>query len=180
MVKIAFINLNKKFSRFCRSKGVALATAYPTHQKGMMSVTIENNTPAVASTPRGRPSKPRRRGIRDRWARIGQFAARARRRKGLFRAALTIAIIYNVLGVLDIISTVVGLQAMLGEEANPIIRLAMDMFNSGWIALKLGLQFLVTAMILWFPHRIVLVIFSVSIVLTALAVINNFHIAGYF
>jgi hypothetical protein len=118
-------------------------------------------------------------GFIARWSRIGQHAASARSRRGLFKAALIIAVTYNILGVLDIFSTIAGLQAQLGVEKNPIIRLAMDLLQNGWIVLKLSLQFLVTAMILWFPHRFVLVLFSIAMMLTALAVYNNLQIAGF-
>ncbi len=119
-------------------------------------------------------------GFRARWSRIAEFAKVARSQRSLFIASAIIAVVYNVLGALDIVSTVAGLQAQMGAEANPFIRLLMENLTSGWIPAKLILQLLVTAMILWFPHRLVLAIFSVSMLMTALVVWNNLNIAGLF
>ncbi len=115
-----------------------------------------------------------------RWSRINQFARDARNDRSLFLASAAIAILYNFLGALDIVSTVAGLQAQLGVEANPFIRLMMENFKNGWIPAKLSLQLFVTVMILWFPHRLVLGIFSVSLFLTGFVVWNNLSIAGLF
>ena len=118
--------------------------------------------------------------IGERWSRISHFAREARADRQLFLISAAVAILYNFLGAVDIVSTVAGLQAQLGEEANPVVRLMMENLNNGWILAKLSLQVLVTLMILWFPHRIVLAIFSVSMFITASAVINNLSINGLF
>ena len=117
-------------------------------------------------------------GVFARWSRIRDYARAARAKRGLFLASAIIAVVYNILGGLDIVSTVAGLQTQMGVEANPFIRLLMDNFANGWIPLKLLLQLLVTVMILWFPHRLVLAIFSVSMVMTGWVVWNNLQIAG--
>ncbi len=126
------------------------------------------------------PSEKKRQGVRARWSKIATHAKLARQKRELFWISAIMAVLYNVMGGLDIVSTVAGLQAQLGEEANPFIRLLMDNFSNGWIPAKLILQLLVTAMILWFPHRLVLAIFSMSMMMTGWVVWNNLQIAGYF
>lgn len=113
-----------------------------------------------------------------RWKRIGEFASHAREDRRLFLMSAAVAIIYNLLGGLDIISTIAGLRAQLGEEANPFIRLLMEKTQDGWIPAKLALQLFVTWMILWFPHRFVLAIFSIAMVIMAGVIVNNLAIAG--
>lgn len=95
-------------------------------------------------------------------------------------AALMAVVVYNLIGLLDIYSTSLGLAAGLGEEANPVIRAAMDHFGPGWIAAKLVLQALISAMVLWFPHRIVVGIFAVAVAFNAGIVWSNLRIAGLF
>lgn len=100
------------------------------------------------------------------------------------RAAVTIAwiatIIYNSIGLLDIASTTIAVTSGAGEEANPFMRAAMASLGPGWIAAKLALQGLISFMVLWFPHRIVLAIFIAAVAINAWIVHRNFEIAGVF
>ena len=93
-------------------------------------------------------------------------------------ASIAVVILYNVVGVLDIVSTTAALSAGVGEEANPILRAVMDQAGHGWIAAKLILQLVVSAMVLWFPHRFVLALFTVAVLANAFIVANNFAIAA--
>ncbi len=133
-----------------------------------------------STAPTAAPHAPKSNTMRRRWSRIREFAKAARADRQLFLASAVLAVVYNLVGALDIISTVAGLQAQLGEEANPFVRLLMDNLANGWILAKLGLQLLVTVMILWFPHRLVLMIFTVPVAVTAMVVWNNLQIAGMF
>ena len=54
----------------------------------------------------------------------------------------------------------------------------MENMQGGWGLAKLTLQVLGSIMILWFPHRFVLAIFSVSMLITVAVVINNLAING--
>ncbi len=74
------------------------------------------------------------------------------------------------------ISTNLSIGAGLGEEANPVMRLAMDMLGSGWVGAKLFLQGVISFMVLWFPHPIVLGVFFIAIISNILIVANNFAI----
>lgn len=115
---------------------------------------------------------------RARWAKIREFAREARADRALFIASAIYAVVYNLLGGLDILSTVAGLQTQLAVESNPVVRMFMDNFANGWILAKLALQLLVTAMILWFPHRLVLAMFTLPLVMMVVVVHNNLQIAG--
>nr|GGH93325.1 hypothetical protein GCM10011355_04900 [Aquisalinus luteolus] len=96
----------------------------------------------------------------------------------MFIASAIIAILYNVIGALDVMSTLAGLQMQAGTEANPFLRVLMESLDNGWVLAKLSLQLIASAMILWFPHRLVLGMFSVAVLLTAITVWNNFHVIG--
>lgn len=116
--------------------------------------------------------------FRGRWSRIHKFAETARSHRKQFIASAIIVVLYNLLGCLDIVSTVAGLQSQMGEEANPFVRLLMDNLANGWILAKLVLQLAVSVMILWFPHRLVLWIFSFTLIIMGFVVWNNFALAG--
>lgn len=105
-------------------------------------------------------------------------AHRSRRNESAAAAAALAVIVYNIVGVLDIVSTTLGLAGGGAQEANPVIRAAMENFGAGWIGAKLLLQAVISAMVLWFPHRIVLVIFAMAIALNLGVVYGNFGIAG--
>lgn len=107
---------------------------------------------------------------------LAREASESRRDRTNLVVALIAIAVYNVVGVADIISTAAGVAGGTAEEANPVIRAAMDHFGPGWIAAKLLLQGLISAMVLWFPHRIVLAIFIVAIGVNAAIVLNNFRI----
>lgn len=111
-------------------------------------------------------------------ARFAEEASKSRADAFGLKAACAAVVVYNLIGLLDIFSTSAGLAAGLGEEANPVIRAAMDHFGPGWIAAKLALQGLITAMVLWFPHRIVLGLFAVAVAFNAGVVWSNLRIAG--
>ena len=92
------------------------------------------------------------------------------------RLGLILVIAYNIVGIADIISTNLSIGAGLGEEANPLMAYAMTQLGPGWIGAKLFLQGVITFMVLWFPHKIVLGVFFVSTISNILIVANNFAI----
>ncbi|MEL6789906.1 MAG: DUF5658 family protein [Pseudomonadota bacterium] len=116
----------------------------------------------------------------DRRTRLGQQAATARSRSINRQLALLVAIFYNCVGLADIWSTHLAIASGVGEEANPFIRAAMDdlSWEKAWITIKLMLQFVATAMVLWFPNRWVMaIVFGVSVFMGAV-VHSNLAIAG--
>ena len=103
--------------------------------------------------------------------------ASASRRNELLRVlAVACVLFYNLVGVLDVISTTLAIEGGMGEEGNPIVRTAMEEFGSGWIAAKLILQTVVSIMVLWFPHPFVLALFAPAVAGNAAIVLNNFVI----
>lgn len=107
-------------------------------------------------------------------------ASRSRRSAVLRATAIGAVVAYNLVGIMDILSTVIAISGGAGEEANPFLRVAMASFGPGWIGAKLFLQAVITVMVLWFPHRIVLAIFVVAVLCNAGVVYNNLHLAGVF
>ena len=110
-----------------------------------------------------------------RWADVGGAAARARRIPANRVTALLIVTFYNAAGFADVFTTIhaLGLGA---SEANPVVRTFMDLLANYWVIPKLGTQALVSAMILWFPHRLVLAIFTVAVAATGAVVWNNLQV----
>ncbi len=109
-------------------------------------------------------------------SRLIREAARSRLKDGAFICAAGLTVVYNVVGALDIVSTNASIASGAGEEVNPVMRAAMENFGEGWIGAKLFLQAVISAMVLWYPHRIVLGIFTVGIISNAAVVVNNFRI----
>ena len=107
------------------------------------------------------------------WARI------ARADKRMFRAALLLVLIYSLITLADISSTIIALNGGSAYEVNPLMRGLMG-YGSAWIAVKLLLQGFVSFMILWFPHRLVLTIFFPVMAFNGAIVLNNWGIAGLF
>ncbi|MBB4658595.1 DUF5658 family protein [Parvularcula dongshanensis] len=116
-------------------------------------------------------------GYVERWSKVGEAAQRARSVPANRLAALFIVVLYNAIGFADVASTLHGLSAG-AVEANPIVAAAMESLAHYWVAPKLACQLLVTAMIVWFPHRFVLTIFSIAVAATGIAVVNNMLVAA--
>ena len=119
-------------------------------------------------------------GSAGRRRRLSEDAQSARASKFLTRAAILAVIIYNLVGLADIASTTIAISSGAGEEANPFVRAMMEHAGQGWIFGKLLLQGVITVMVLWFPHWIVLTFFSIATLGNAFIVYNNFVIAGVF
>lgn len=109
-------------------------------------------------------------------SRLREDASLSRSNKGGVRAGVILVIAYNIVGAFDIISTNLSIGAGLGEEANPVMRFAMEVLGSGWVGAKLFLQGVITFMVLWFPHPIVLGVFFIAIISNIMIVANNFAI----
>lgn len=54
----------------------------------------------------------------------------------------------------------------------------MEHAGSGWMLAKLALQGVISFMVLWFPHWIVIGFFTIATLGNAMVVYNNFLIAG--
>ena len=110
--------------------------------------------------------------------RLRANAQAARADRGLVWTAAALVIVYNMVGAFDVATTNAGLIYGFAEEANPIVRMLMAAFANQWALAKLALQVAVSGMILWFPHRIVLVFFGIAVLINLGIVVNNFRIIG--
>ena len=112
--------------------------------------------------------------------RLAEDAASSRASWARRLAAAVAVIAYNVVGAGDIYSTIYAIEVGAGMEANPFIRAMMEHAGDGWVLGKLALQAVITFMVLWFPHWIVLGFFSLATIGNAFVVYNNLVIAGVF
>lgn len=110
--------------------------------------------------------------------RLSKDAEISRASRFRWNSAVMLVIFYNIVGVLDIISTTIAIETGAGYEANPFIRLMMNEAGNWWIVAKLFLQGVITAMVLYFPHSIVLSFFAVATTWNGWVVYNNFVIGG--
>jgi len=108
--------------------------------------------------------------------RLIEDASESRSHDGRRAVAIAAVVTYNIIGVLDIISTSIGIGSGIAEEANPVLAQMMENLGSGWIGAKLFLQAVISVMVLWFPHRLVLGMFVVAIIFNVFIVLNNFRI----
>lgn len=109
---------------------------------------------------------------------LGEDARRSRASTWRTAIAWALVVLYNIVGCADIVSTVIAIESGAGVEANPLLNALMVHAGEGWIIAKLGLQGLISFMVLWFPHWIVLFFFAVATTGNILIVANNFAIAG--
>lgn len=108
--------------------------------------------------------------------RLSDDASHSRRNEGRRAVAIAAVVIYNVVGVLDIMSTSVAIDSGIAEEANPVVAQVMESLGPGWVGAKLFLQAIITVMVLWFPHRLVIGMFIAAMFVNAIIVNNNFGI----
>lgn len=138
---------------------------------------MDRGTPDDASdrvTFRPAAATARRAGLR----RLAADAAESRLSPAARAFAIGVVVVYNIIGVLDIVSTIAAISVGAGEESNPVVRAMMEHLGPGWIAGKLLVQALISVMVLWFPHRLVLTIFTLAVMFNGLVVLNNFRIAA--
>ena len=111
---------------------------------------------------------------------LAEDAEEARASVVFRRAAWVTVIIYNLVGITDITSTIIAISSGAGVEVNPFLRSLMEHAGEGWVVAKLALQGVISFMVLWFPHRIVVGFFSLAILGNVWIVYNNFLISGVF
>ncbi len=109
---------------------------------------------------------------------LAQDAAKSRASALGRTVAWAVVIGYNIVGFIDIYSTIAAIDSGAGVEANPLVRSVMFHAGDGWIAAKLALQGVISFMVLWFPHWIVISFFAVASAINAGVVYNNLAIAG--
>ncbi len=110
------------------------------------------------------------------WKRVNREAADLRalsRRTGLARV---LALLFVVVGSLDVVSTNAA-QAVGFPEGNPVIRLMQDQMGVWWAAPKAAAHLALASMILWLPTRKLLAAAGMMTVLYGAMVIHNFSLA---
>lgn len=111
---------------------------------------------------------------------LSTLAEQERKKPAHRYTALILVFFYNMAGFADILSTQYAIYSGAGYEANPVIRTAMESFtwHNGWVAFKLTLQLLVTAMVIWFPHKVVMSLFAAVVAIMGWVVVQNLIIGG--
>lgn len=107
------------------------------------------------------------------------IAARNRNSPRLRYASYVMAATLVLLSILDIISTNMGLSAG-AVEANRIMRWVQYQLGDWWFIVRLVAQMIPALMIIWYPHRLVLLVVAPVIPLVAFVVFNNLRLAGVF
>ncbi len=105
------------------------------------------------------------------------IAAKNRNSPRLMAASYFIATCLIVLTILDIITTNLGLAAG-AVEANKIIRWFQENLGDWWFIPRLIAQIIPAMMIVWYPHRAVLLVTTPVIPILAFYVWNNARLAG--
>lgn len=108
---------------------------------------------------------------------ILKWASKARAEPPLMWSAIAISLVYLFVGLMDILST--GFALGLGAvEVNPLMAWLQTFEGSAWIQARLFAQTLISAMILFYPHKIVLMIVGTMVAVNAFVVWNNWHVVA--
>ncbi len=112
----------------------------------------------------------------SRWKRVNLQAAKLRGRSRRTRLARVLALLFVVVGSLDVVSTNAA-QAAGFPEGNPVMRLMQEEFGVWWAAPKMAAHLVLASMILWLPTRKLLAAAGVMTVLYVAMVTHNFSLA---
>ncbi len=105
------------------------------------------------------------------------IASQNRNSPRLKAASYLIAGILISLAILDVITTNLGLAAG-AVEANKLIRWFQKNMGDWWFVPRLIAQLIPAIMIIWYPHRAVLLVVAPVIPILGLVVWNNAKLAG--
>ncbi len=114
--------------------------------------------------------------IMQRAHRYERLALRARQNPTLLTLGYTVAGLFVLLGMLDVLSTNWALSVG-AYELNGFIRTMQDHLGAFWYVPKLALQATVAAMIVWSPNRMTICIMTLMCGWTSSIVTSNFIIA---
>ena len=110
------------------------------------------------------------------WKRVNREAAELRGVSRRTRLARVLALLFVVVGSLDVVSTNAA-QAVGFPEGNPVMRLMQEQMGAWWAAPKAAAHLALASMILWLPTRRLLAAAGVMTVLYGALVIHNFSLA---
>ena len=108
---------------------------------------------------------------------LPKLAQQSRSDPRLSRAGHVTAFSILIIGVLDVISTNLGLAAG-AVELNGFVAWLQSAWGEFWFLPKLALQMVPAGMVLWFPHFWVLVCVTPTVLLSAIVVFDNFQTIG--
>ena len=110
------------------------------------------------------------------WKRVNREAAELRAMSRRTRLARVLALLFVVVGSLDVVSTNAA-QAAGFSESNPVMRLMQEQMGVWWAAPKMALHLVLASMILWLPTHRLLSAAGVMTVLYVAMVTHNFSLA---
>ena len=109
---------------------------------------------------------------------INRRRARVREDSALRMTAQLLALMIVVVGILDVVSTNAFLAAG-HREANALIAVLMVQLGSWWFVPKLVVHSLVALVILWIPSLRMISVARVCVVVYALIITSNMHLADW-
>ena len=92
--------------------------------------------------------------------------------------ALLVAALLILVGILDVISTNASLAVGNAEE-NPLVAALMRDWGVWWFVPKVAIHVALAALVLWLPSRGMLQKASAGVMLYAVIIVSNFHVAGW-
>ncbi len=110
------------------------------------------------------------------WKLVNREAAELRAMSRRTRLARVLALLFVVVGSLDVVSTNTA-QAAGFPEGNPVMRLVQERMGVWWAAPKVALHLVLASMILWLPTRKLLAAAGVMTVLYVAMVSHDFSLA---
>ncbi len=110
------------------------------------------------------------------WKLVNREAAVLRAISRRTRLARILALLFVVVGSLDVVSTNVA-QAAGFLESNPIMRLMQEQMGVWWAVPKVAAHLVLASMILWLPTHKLLTAAGVMTVLYIAMVTHNFSLA---
>ncbi len=110
------------------------------------------------------------------WKRVNREAAKLRAMSRRTRLARVLALLFVVLGSLDVVSTNAA-QAAGFTESNPVMRLMQEQMGVWWAVPKMAAHLVLASIFLWLPTRKLLAAAGVMTVLYVAMVSHNFSLA---
>ncbi len=110
------------------------------------------------------------------WKRVDREAAKQRAMSRRTRLARVLALLFVVVGSLDVVSTYAA-QAAGFLESNPVMRLMQEQMGAWWALPKVAAHLVLASMIMWLPTRKLLAAAGVMTVLYVAMVSHNFSLA---
>lgn len=112
------------------------------------------------------------------WPLIQGHAARLRRDGRRRLTGRTLALLFVVLGSLDVVSSEAALAAGF-PEGNPVVRLMQLHLGDWWAVPKVAAHVLLGAIVVWLPTRKLLLAAAAMVAVYAVIVGRNLMLAGW-